>query len=82
MKCSFIIPDENNHELYIFFSRKSTDLESRFVLAYRICFSGYLIKETAVVSIALPFVYHEPAHYAVYLKNSHLKKRKTFLDGQ
>ena len=52
--------------------------------------SGYLRKET--VSIALPFVYHGLAHFAVHLKNSHrkkeeivrwtAKKRKKFLDGQ
>ena len=49
-------------------------------------------KETAVLSIALPFIYHGMAHFAVHLKNSHrkkedilrwtAKKRKKFLDGQ
>ena len=36
--------------------------------------SAYLRKETAVVSIVLPFVYHGLAHYAVFLRNSHGKK--------
>ena len=36
--------------------------------------SGFLRKETVVVSIVLPFVYHGLAHYAVFLKNSHRKK--------
>ena len=35
--------------------------------------SGYL-KETAVFSVALSFVYHWIARCAVYLKNSHRKK--------
>ena len=41
--------------------------------------SGYLRKETAVVLIVLPFVYHGLARYAVFLKISRWKK---FLDGQ
>ena len=54
--------------------------------------SGYLRKETAVVSIVLPFVNRGLAHFAVHLKNSHrkkeeilrwtAKKRKKFLDVQ
>ena len=35
--------------------------------------SGYLKKETAVVSIVLPFVYHGVTNYAVFLKNLHRK---------
>ena len=42
--------------------------------------SGYLRKETAVVSIVLPFVYRGLAHFVAHLKNSH-QKRKKFLDG-
>ena len=38
--------------------------------------SGYLRKETAVVSIVLPFVYRGLAHFAVHLKNSHQKKEE------
>ena len=38
--------------------------------------SGYLRKETAVVSIVLPFVYRGLAHFVVHLKNSHQKKEK------
>ena len=38
--------------------------------------SGYLWKETAVVSIVLPFVYRGLAHLAVHLKNSHRKKEE------
>ena len=45
-----------------------------------ISYSGYLRKETAVVSIELPFVYRGLAHFAVHLKNSH-RKRKIFVDG-
>ena len=36
--------------------------------------SGYLRKETAVVSIVLPFVYSGLAHFADHLKISHRKK--------
>ena len=49
----------------------------------------YLIKlnweffKIIVVSIVRPFfVYHGLANYAVFLENSHRKKRKKFLDGQ
>ena len=38
--------------------------------------SGYLRKETAVVSIVLPFVYSGLAHFAVHLKHSHQKKEE------
>ena len=38
--------------------------------------SGYLRKETAVVSIVLPFVYRGYTHFAVHLKNSHRKKEE------
>ena len=60
------------------------------LVVYDLC-CGYLRKETAVVSIVLPFVYRGLAHFAVHLKNSHrkkeeilrwtAKKRKTLLDG-
>ena len=43
--------------------------------------SGYLWKETAVVSIVLPFVYRGLAHLAVHLKKLSSKKMKKFLDG-
>ena len=61
-----------------------------YVLHKYLC-SGYLRKETAVVSIVLPFLYPGLAHFAVHLKNSNqkkeeilrwtAKKRKKFLDG-
>ena len=38
--------------------------------------SGYLRKETAVLSIALPLVFYGLGHYAVYLKNAHRKKEE------
>ena len=34
------------------------------------------MKESAVFAIALPFFYHGLAQNAVYLKNSHQKKKK------
>ena len=40
---------------------------------YNLC-SGYLRKQTAVVSIVLPFTYDGLTHYAVVLNNSHRKK--------
>ena len=38
--------------------------------------SGYVRKETAVVSIVLPFVNRGLAHFAAHLKNFHLKNEK------
>ena len=38
-------------------------------MLYFLC-SGYLRKEATVISIVLPFVYHEFAHFTVHLRIS------------
>ena len=54
-------------------------LASKMIIVIKLGFilcSGYLRKETPVISIVLPFVYRGLDHFAVHSKNSHLKKEE------
>ena len=79
-------------EIWIFYlSQKKANVSDFSESETALC-SGYLRKETAVVSLVLPFIYLGLSHFVVHLKNSHrkkekilrwiAKKRKKFLDGQ